>query len=98
MNKKELIVHVQRSMGPGATRRAASAAVEAVLSSITALVQQEPLHITGFGTFSRRHHAATRGHDIPSGTVKERTAYSTLSFKPAQGLYPGRLNDPRTSR
>lgn len=52
MNKKQLIARVQRYMGPGATGSTASAAVEAVLSSIQKNAQTVPkLHIVGFGTF-----------------------------------------------
>lgn len=52
MNKKQLIARVQRYMGPGATISTASAAVEAVLSSIQKNAQTVPkLHIAGFGTF-----------------------------------------------
>ncbi len=53
MNKKQLIARVQRYMGPGATRSSATAAVNAVLSSIdnTANAPQG-IRISGFGTFS----------------------------------------------
>lgn len=52
VNKKQLIARVQRYMGPGATGSTASAAVEAVLSSIQKNAQTVPkLHIAGFGTF-----------------------------------------------
>lgn len=88
MNKKELISHVQRAMGPGATRRTATAAVDAVLESIVALAHREPLHLTGFGTFSRRTHEASEGYDITRACMKERAAYSTLAFRAAKGLLP----------
>lgn len=52
MNKKQLIARVQRYMGPGATGSTASAAVEAVLTSIQKAANTNPkLHIAGFGTF-----------------------------------------------
>lgn len=86
MNKKELIAHVQRAMGPGATRRTASAAVDAVMESIALLAHREPLHLMGFGTFSRRTHAASMGYDIPHASMKERAAYSTLEFRAAKKL------------
>lgn len=88
MNKKELIAHVQRFMGPGATRRTATAAVDTVLSSIVALSQREPVHLAGFGTFSRRTHESSVGYDITRACMKERAAYSTLEFRAAKGLLP----------
>ena len=52
MNKKQLIARVQRYMGPGATRSTASAAVEAVLASISAEAKNENgVRIMRFGTF-----------------------------------------------
>ena len=52
MNRKQLIARVQRYMGPGATRNTASAAVEAVLSSIEQAAHSAPkLHVAHFGTF-----------------------------------------------
>ena len=52
VNKKLLIARVQRYMGPGATGSTASAAVEAVLTSIQKAANTTPkLHIAGFGTF-----------------------------------------------
>lgn len=52
VNKKQLIARVQRYMGPGATGSTASAAVEAVLTSIQKAANTNPkLHIAGFGTF-----------------------------------------------
>lgn len=53
MNKKQLIARVQRYMGPGATRSSASAALNAVLSSIDkAAAAPQGIRISGFGTFS----------------------------------------------
>ncbi len=86
MNKKELTAHVQRVMGPGATRRAAVAAVDAVLSSIAQLVYRGPVTISGFGTFCRRRHAASTGYDITRGCMQARQAYSTLEFRAAREL------------
>lgn len=52
MNKKQLIARVQRYMGPGATRSTASAAVEAVLTSISAAAKNENgIRLKRFGTF-----------------------------------------------
>ena len=55
MNKKQLIARVQRYMGPGATRSTASAAVEAVLASIThGAAQDNGGRIMKFGTFRKK--------------------------------------------
>ena len=52
MNKKQLITRVQRYMGPGATRKTASAAVEAVLSSIRKESREHVVHIAHFGVLN----------------------------------------------
>lgn len=84
MNKKQLIARVQRYMGPGATRNAASAAVDAVLSSILNAAQQEKLHIAHFGTFETVQRPARSGaHPITGATITI-PAHSRLTFRPAK--------------
>lgn len=72
-------------MGPGATRRTASASVEAVLSSIAAAAETEDkVHITGFGTFETVTRAARNGYDINTGTRREIPAKRVLTFRRAK--------------
>ena len=63
-------------MGPGATRNTASAAVEAVLSSILATAQEDnKVRVPHLGTFEYTH-----------STEKKPTK---LKFRPAQDFFPG---------
>ena len=86
MNRAEFISRIRQLMGPGATRRAATAAADAVLSSLAELAAEAPLHLTHFGTFEQKQHAATRGYSIPRGGMAERAAYRALSFRPSESL------------
>ena len=73
-------------MGPGATRNAASAAVDAVLSSILKGAQQEKLHITRFGTFETAlRPARTAAHPITGARITVPT-HTRLIFRPADEL------------
>lgn len=73
-------------MGPGATQKAASAAVDAVLSSILAEVQNEKIHIARFGTFETVHRPARSGAHPISGEPITIPAHSRLTFRPANNL------------
>lgn len=88
MNKGQLIARVQRHMGPGATRETAAAAVEAVLSSILAAVEEEKVHISRFGAFELRDCPARRGFDIPRGAPCLHSPTRRLTFRPARGFLP----------
>lgn len=70
-------------MGPGATFSTASAAVEAVLASVTAVSQREKLHIARFGTFETIERPESSGFDINTGSRCTRPARSVLTFRPA---------------
>lgn len=73
-------------MGPGATRSAASAAVDAVLSSILEGAQQGKLHITRFGTFeSVLRPARTASHPITGESITI-PSHTRLTFRPARYL------------
>ena len=93
MNKKQLIARVQRYMGPGATQKAASAAVDAVLSSILSQVAEEKIHIAHFGTFETVHRPARTGAHPISGETITIPAHSRLTFRPAKG-FAAHINAP----
>ena len=80
-------------MGPGATRATASAAVEAVLSSIQLATAESDarLHIAHFGTFERKQRAARQGYDINTGSMRDIPARSELTFRASKGLLPTRI-------
>lgn len=86
MNKKQLIARVQRYMGPGATGRTASAAVEAVLSSILSESVHDKLHIARLGTFeTERRRARTAVHPI-TGQPLPVAEHTRLTFRPSVEL------------
>lgn len=73
-------------MGPGATRRTASAAVEAVLSSILREAKREKLHISRFGTFETTERKARNGTNPATGAPLQIAAHTRLTFRPAKEL------------
>lgn len=86
MNKKELIARVRRYMGPGATGSAASAAVEAVLSSILAEVGHGSVHVPKLGTFEMRDTPARCGYSIAAGKTVTYPSTRALTFRPSTAL------------
>lgn len=79
-------------MGPGTTRSTASAALEAVLGSILSLTSQdEPLHITRFGTFRRVQRPARPACRLPGGMVQDVAPRPRLTFTPAASLVTPKL-------
>lgn len=76
-------------MGAGTTQATASAAVDAVLSSVLAAAEEEKkVHITRFGTFEYTERPARRAYDINSGTMRDVPASKKLTFRPAKGFVP----------
>lgn len=76
-------------MGAGTTQATASAAVDAVLSSVLSAADEEKkVHITRFGTFEYADRPARRAYDINSGTMHEVPAARKLTFRPAKGFVP----------
>ncbi len=85
MNKTELIQAVSEKSG--VTKKAASDAVEAVLSTISdVLAEGEKVTLVGFGTFEVRDRAARKG--INPSTREEITIPATKvpAFKPGKSL------------
>lgn len=73
-------------MGPGATQKTASAAVEAVLSSILAQAQEEKIHISRFGSFETVHRPARTGAHPITGETITIPAHSRLTFRPSKNF------------
>ncbi|WP_206453025.1 HU family DNA-binding protein [Aurantimonas marina] len=66
MNKQDLIAAV--SDKAGLTQADAAAAVEAVFDAIQlALIKGDEIRLTGFGTFSVSHRAASKGRNPSTG-------------------------------
>ncbi len=86
MNKKQLITRVQRYMGPGATRKTASAAVEAVLSSIRKESCEKKVHVAHFGVFTEETRAERTGTHPVSGETITIPQHKRLVFRPSDKL------------
>jgi len=85
VNKTELVQAVAEKSGM--TKKSASDAVEAVLSTISdQLAEGEKVTLVGFGTFEVRERAARKG--INPSTRKEITIPATKvpAFKPGKSL------------
>lgn len=89
MKKKQLIARVRQLMGAGTTQATASAAAEAVLSSILAAAAEgDKVHITRFGTFEYAERPARRVYDINTGQMTETVPARKLTFRPSVGFVP----------
>ena len=83
MNRTELIKTVAASTG--LTVKAATAAVEATLSTITATVAAgEKVSILGFGTFEKKHREARTGRNPRTNEAVEIEATDVPVFKPGK--------------
>jgi DNA-binding protein HU-beta len=80
MNKTELIKKVAAENG--LSQKAAAAAVDSVLTSITdSLAAREPVTLIGFGTFTCRHRDARVGRNPANGKQIKIAASNTPIFK-----------------
>lgn len=75
-------------MGAGTTHATASAAAEAVLSSILAAAESDKVHITRFGTFEHAERPSRRTYDINTGKMTETAPTRKLTFRPSAGFVP----------
>lgn len=83
MNRAELISAVAERTG--LTRKQAEDALKAALEIATeSLKRNEPLKITGFGTFETRYRAEHEGHNPATGEAISVGASRTPVFKPAR--------------
>lgn len=85
MNKSQLIDAVaERS---GLTKKAASQAVEALLSAVTdSLAEGQKVTLVGFGTFEVRDRAARKGVNPATGATIEIPAGKVPAFKAGKAL------------
>lgn len=84
MNKSELIDVVAERIGD---KRAATAAVEAVVDTITrAVVAGERVAISGFGVFEKVERAARTARNPATGAVVKLKKTSVPKFRPGQGF------------
>lgn len=85
MNKTELIAAVAEKAG--LSKKAADAAVAAVLDTVTAeLVKGEKVQLIGFGTFEVRARAEKQGHNPKTGESMTIAATKVPAFKAGKAL------------
>ena len=84
-NKAELIENVASS--PGLTKKDATAAVDAVFSTIQeTLAKGEKVQLIGFGNFEVRERAARKGRNPQTGQEIQIAASKVPAFKPGKAL------------
>lgn len=87
MNKAELVLEVQKTLGDDTSKAAAERAVEAVLESIKKGVKKDKaVQVIGFGTFSVAKRAARTGVNPQSGEKIKIKASKTVKFKAGTGF------------
>ena len=85
MNKNELIDAI--AGGSGLSKADAGRALEAFLGSVTStLASGCSVKITGFGTLSVSHRAATTGRNPRTGEAIQIAASKNAKFKSGKGL------------
>lgn len=87
MNKAELVLEVQKSLGAETSKAAAERAVEAVLEAVKKGVKKDKsVVLVGFGTFSVAKRAARTGVNPKTGEKIKIAASKTVKFKAGAGL------------
>ena len=88
MNKMELVDYI--SAHTEMTKVNASSALESVLDGIaTALKNGDDVRLAGFGTFSVKHRAETKGRNPSTGAEIVTPASKNAGFKSAAALKAG---------
>jgi len=84
MNKTDLIDEVAKTTK---SRKDAQAAVEALLTNITAALKKgEPVTLVGFGTFKVQERKARSGRNPQTGNIITITAKKVPRFVPGKAL------------
>ena len=85
MNKLELVEHVAKATEM--SKVAAAAAVEAFMAGIAkALKKGDDVRLVGFGTFSVKKRAASKGRNPKTGVAIKIAASKNARFKAGTGL------------
>lgn len=85
MVKEELIAEVAAQVG--VTKRVAEAAVEAIIDTVMAAVEDgEKVQLNGFGTFERKHRNQRTGRVPATGEPVTIPARDVPWFTPSQGF------------
>ena len=86
MNKAELIEAVQKNLGGDTSKRAASDALDAVLTAIAKGVKTSNVQLIGFGTFKVAKRAARTGRNPKTGVAMKIKASKTVRFVASSAL------------
>jgi len=86
MNKAQLIDAVQEILGGDTSKRAASEALDAVLTAITKGVKKGPVQLIGFGTFKPVDLNARMGRNPKTKEPVEIKASKTVRFVASAAL------------
>lgn len=86
MNKAQLIDSVQEILGGDTSKRAASDALDAVLTAITQGVKQGPVQLIGFGTFKPVDRKARMGRNPKTKEPVQIKASRTVRFTASAAL------------
>jgi DNA-binding protein HU-beta len=86
MNKAELIDAVQKNLGGDTSKRAASDALDAVLTAIAKGVKTSNVQLIGFGTFKVAKRAARTGRNPKTGVAMKIKASKTVRFVASSAL------------
>ena len=87
MNKAQLIELVQKNLGGETSKRAATDALEAVLTSLAKGIKADSsVQLIGFGTFKVAKRAARTGRNPKTGAAMKIKASKTVRFVPSSNL------------
>ncbi|MGJ3243614.1 MAG: HU family DNA-binding protein [Opitutales bacterium] len=87
MNKAELVLEVQKSLGKDVSKAHAERAVDAVIDTIKKGIKKDKsVQLIGFGTFSVTKRSARTGVNPQTGEKIKIKASKAVKFKPGAGL------------
>lgn len=86
MNKAQLIDEVQRILGGDTSKRAATEALDAVLTAISNGVKTGPVQLIGFGTFKPVERSSRMGRNPKTKEPVEIKASKTVRFVASSAL------------
>lgn len=87
MNKEDLVTAVLEALGTDSSRSQAEAAIRAILDGISRSLQgNEPVQLTGFGTFAVTERKARTGRNPRTGEPIEIPAKKAVVFRPGKQL------------
>jgi len=87
MNKAELVVEVQQSLGADTSKANAERALDAVLEAIKKGIKMDKnVQLIGFGTFSISERAARKGRNPQTGEEIDIAASKAVKFKAGAGF------------